>query len=66
MYRRRGRTLGTFIIGAIVVAAVIYAAFGRLVSGTLPIPHVRAQLDTAVPSPQSRLGSDPVIDPTTK
>ena len=52
MYRRRGRTLGTFIIGAIVVAAVIYAAFGRLVSGTLPIPHVRAQLDTAMPSPQ--------------
>jgi len=66
MYRRRGRTLGTFIIGAIVVAAVIYAAFGRLVSGTLPIPHVRAQLDTAVPSQQPRLGSDPVIDPTTK
>jgi len=30
MYRRRDRTVGTFIIGAIVVAVVIYAAFGRL------------------------------------
>ena len=66
MYRRRGRTIGTFIIGAIVVAAVIYAAFGRLVSGTLPIPHVRAQLDTAEPSARSKPSSDLAIDPTAK
>ena len=43
MYRHRGRT-GTFVIGAIVVVAVIYAAFGRLGSSTMPTPHVKAQL----------------------
>jgi hypothetical protein len=40
MNRRRGRTVGTFIIGAIVVVAVVYAAFGRLGSATMPTPHV--------------------------
>lgn len=66
MYRRRGRTVGTFIIGAIVVVAVIYAAFGRLGSSTMPTPHVRAQLGMAETSQQSRPGHDLVINPTTE
>jgi len=40
MYCHRGRTVGTFIIGAIVLAAVVYAAFGRLGSTTMPTPYV--------------------------
>jgi hypothetical protein len=66
MYHHRGRTVGTFIIGAIVLAAVIYAAFGRLGSSTIPTPHVRAQLGTAETSQQSRSSSDLVINPTTE
>ena len=65
MYRQRGRTVGTFIIGAIVVAAVIYAAFGR--SGpTMLTPHMKAQLGAADLSPQSKPTSDLVINPTTE
>ena len=56
MYRHRGRTVGTFIIGAIVVIAVIYAAFGRLGSSTMPTPHVKAQLGAAETSQQSKPG----------
>jgi hypothetical protein len=66
MYRQRGRTIGTFIIGAIVVVAVIYAAFGRLGSSPMPTPHVRAQLGTAETSQQSTPGHDLVINPTTE
>jgi hypothetical protein len=66
MYRHRGRTTGTFIIGAIVVIAVIYAAFGRLGSSTMPTPHVKAQLGTAETSQQSKPGHDLVINPTTE
>ena len=44
MYRRRGRTVGTFIIGAIIVVALIYTAFGRLGSSKTPIPHVKAEV----------------------
>jgi hypothetical protein len=40
MYRRRGMTVGTFIFGAAVVVAAIYAVFGRLGSSTMPNPHV--------------------------
>jgi hypothetical protein len=40
MYRRRGRTVGTFIIGAIVLAAVIYTVFAGLGSTTMPTPYV--------------------------
>ena len=66
MYRHRGRTVGTFIIGAIVVIAVIYAAFGRLGSSTMPMPHVKAQLGTAERSQQSTPGHDLAINPTTE
>ena len=66
MYRQRGRTIGTFIIGAIVVVAVIYAAFGRLGSSTMPTPHVKAQLVAAETSQQSKPGYDLVINPTTE
>jgi hypothetical protein len=66
MYRHRGRTVGTFIIGAIVVIAVIYAAFGRLGSSTMPTPHVKAQLGTAETSQQSTPGHDLAINPTTE
>jgi hypothetical protein len=64
MYRHRGKTVGTFIIGAIVVVAVIYAAFGRLGSSTMP--HVKAQLGVAETSQQSKPGYDLVINPTTE
>ena len=66
MYRHRGRTVGTYIIGVIVVVAVIYAAFGRLGSSTMPTPHVKAQLGTAETSSQSKPGYDLVINPTTE
>lgn len=66
MYRHRGRTVGTFIIGAIVVIAVIYAAFGRLGSSTMPTPHVKAQIGAAETSQQSKPGYDLVINPTTE
>ena len=66
MYRHRGRTVGTFVIGALVVVAVIYAAFGRLGSSTMPSPHVKAQLGTAETSQQSKSGHDLVINPTTE
>jgi hypothetical protein len=64
MCRHRDRTVGTFIIGAIVVAVVIYAAFGRLGSSTMPTPHVKAQLGTAETSQQSTPGHDLAINPT--
>lgn len=68
MYRRRGRTVGTFIIGAIVVVALIYVALGRLGSSTMPTPHVKAQqLGAAETSSHSKQpGSDLVINPTTE
>ena len=66
MYRHRGRTIGTFIIGVIVVVALIYAAFGRLGWSTMPTPHVRAQLGAAETTQQSKPGSDLVINPTTE
>jgi hypothetical protein len=66
MYRHNGRTVGTFIIGAIIIAAVVYAAFGRLGSSTMPTPHVKAQLGAAETSQQSRPNSDLVINPTTE
>ena len=66
MYRHNGRTVGTVIIGAIVVAALIYAAFGRLGSSTMPTPHVKAQLGTAETSQQSTPGHDLAINPTTE
>jgi hypothetical protein len=66
MYRHRGRTVGTFIIGVIVVVAAIYAAFGRLGSSTMPTPHVKAQIGAAETSSQSKPGYDLVINPTTE
>jgi DNA-binding response OmpR family regulator len=66
MYRQRGRTIGTFVIGALVVVAVIYAAFGRLGSSTMPAPHVRAQHGAAETSQQSKPGHDLAINPTTE
>jgi hypothetical protein len=54
MYRHRGRTVGTFIIGAIVLAVVIYAAFGRLGSTTMPTPHVIGMAEP-LPSTESPL-----------
>ena len=66
MYRHRGRTVGTFIIGAIVVVALIYAAFGRLGSSTMLTPHVKAQLGTTETTQQSKPSSDLVINPTTE
>jgi hypothetical protein len=66
MYRHRGRTVGTFVIGAIIVVAVIYAAFGRLGWSTMATPHVRAQLGAAETSQQSKPGSDIVMNPTTE
>ena len=66
MYRHRGRTVGTFFIGAIVAIAVIYAVFGRLGSSTLPTPHVRGHLGTAETSQQSTPGHDHGINPTTE
>ena len=66
MYRRCGRTVGTFIIGAIVVVALIYAAFGRFRSTTIPTPHLRAQVGTAEPTLKSKPGTGLVIIPTTE
>ena len=66
MHRHRGRTVGTFIIGAIVVIAVIYAAFGRRGSSTIPTPHVKALLGTAETSQQSTPAHDLGINPTTE
>jgi hypothetical protein len=66
MYRHRGRTVGTFIIGAIVVTAVICAGFGRLGSSTMPTTHVKALLGTAQTSQQSTPGHDLAINPTTE
>jgi hypothetical protein len=66
MYRHRGRTIGTFVIGALVVVAVIYAAFGRLGTSTMPAPHVKGQLGAAETSQQSTSGHDLAIDPTTE
>ena len=40
MYRRRGRTVGTFVIGAIIVATAVYVAFGGLHYTTMPSPYV--------------------------
>jgi hypothetical protein len=40
MYRPSGRAIGTVIIAAVVVVAVIYSAFGRLGSTTMPMPYV--------------------------
>ena len=64
MYRQRGRTVGTFIIAAIIVVAVIYAAFGPARTTAMLTPHMRAQLGAAEPSPQTQLASDLVINPT--
>ena len=49
MYRGRDRTVGTFIIGALVVLTMIYAVFGSLGSTTMPTQHV---IGTAQPSLQ--------------
>ena len=56
MYRQRGRTIGTFIVGAIVVVVLIYAALGRLGSSTMSTPHVKAQIGASESSPQSKPG----------
>ena len=48
MYRRRGRTVGTVIIAAVVVVAVIYSAFGRLGSTTMPMPYVTGTTEPSV------------------
>jgi hypothetical protein len=42
MYRRRGRTVGTIIIGAIIVAAMIYVAFVGSGSTAMQTPFVIA------------------------
>lgn len=42
MHRRRGRTVGTLIIGAIIVASMIYAAFAGLSSTAMQTPFVIA------------------------
>ena len=44
MYRARGRTIGTLIIGAILVVAAIYAAFGRSGSTTMQTPHIKVNV----------------------
>jgi len=54
MYRHRGRTVGTFIIGAILVVALIYAAFGRSGSSTMLTPHVKAQIGAVEGSLRSK------------
>ena len=54
------------LIGAIIAVAVIYAAFGRLGSSTMPTPHVKAQIGAAETSQQSKPGYDLVINPTTE
>jgi hypothetical protein len=63
MYRR---TVGTLIIGAIVVVSLIFAAFGRLGSTTFPRPHFKAQVGAAEPSIQTMTGPDLAIIPTTE
>jgi hypothetical protein len=40
MHRRRGRTVGTLIIGAIVAAAVAYTAFAGSHPRPMPSPYV--------------------------
>jgi hypothetical protein len=52
MYRQRGRTVGTFIIAAIVVVVLIYAALGRLGSSTMLTPHLKAQAGAEVEQKQ--------------
>ena len=59
-------TVGTLIIGAIVVVLLICAAFGRLGSTTFARPHFKAQVGTAEPSIQTMLRTDLVITPTTE
>jgi hypothetical protein len=64
MYRHRGRTVGTFVVGAIIVVTVIYVAFARPGSTTMPAPHFKAQLGATEPSPQAK-PFDLTISPTT-
>ena len=45
MYRRRGRTLGTFVIGAFVLIAFAYALFADSVGWrTMPSPVMKAEV----------------------
>jgi hypothetical protein len=45
MYRRRGRTVGTFVIGAFVLIAFAYALFGDSVGPrTMPSPVMNAEV----------------------
>jgi hypothetical protein len=42
MHRRRGRTVGTIVVSAIVVAVMIYAVFGGLGLKAMHMPFVIA------------------------
>jgi hypothetical protein len=51
MVRRRGRTIGTFLIGAGVLIALAYALFGDPASWrTVPSPVMKAQGSQPEPS----------------
>jgi hypothetical protein len=53
MNRRRGRTEGTFMIGAIVAAAVAYTAFAGLHRSTMASPYVIGAIDPSLLQSQS-------------
>lgn len=48
MRRRRGRTVGTFIIGAIVAAAVAYVAIAGLHPSTMLSPYVIGAIEPSL------------------
>ena len=52
MRRPRGRLIGTFLVGGLVLVAILSIAMGRL--GWLPFPHVKAQ----TPPPEGANGPD--------
>jgi hypothetical protein len=53
MNRRRGRTEGTFMIGAIVAAAVTYTAFAGLHPRPMPSPYVIGAIEPSLLQSQS-------------
>jgi hypothetical protein len=48
MPRRRGTTVGTFVIAAIVVAAMIYAAFGLDGWPAMQTPYVIGEVEPSL------------------
>ena len=66
MHRRRGRTVGTIVVGAMVVAVMIYAVFGGLGLKAMHTPFVIATAAPELPAPTplpSNTGPKPLAAP---